>query len=626
MDKLAWVLLPLLIAAAWLALLAWRGRVPARPVLNVWFSVLLLVYVGTTAGLGIFWVANQHLPAFDWHYLFGYTTVLLLVVHLAFNFRIVWRHWTRVAPAPPAPVAPQRSRRPLLAALGLLLAAGGGYLVGLRHGRTELRIEARGANTAAADGSALALVERFHEFSAHSRRGVFRRAPAVDWGDAPPPFKDGAGQATLGLPAAGTATPPGLALDALASLLWHSAGVNLRRGTVHFRTAPSSGALFATELHVCARDVPGLAPGLWHYDAQHHALRRLADAAPDAPALGTDIAARAHVLASAVFRRSGHKYRDRAYRYMLADLGHSLENLRVAAAALGIAMRFAPAFDESRAAAALGLDEAEEGLLALVALEPLAREAGAVTGAGWRPADLATNATLGVTEAIHRATSLRLRPASAMPGQAPAAGPAPMAAPEPTPSVVLPLPQPHRVAPLEAIARRRSIRRYAGTALSRPALSALLDACARRQAPILSDAIRVSVVTHAAEGLPAAAWSYLPRAHGLLRRPRDEPGALSAASRHAALDQDVIGDAAAVFVLTIDRAAMARDAAGAARGYRHAFLEAGLMGERLYLEGVALGLGVCGVGAFYDDEVSQLVGVDPAREWVVHLAAVGVPA
>jgi nitroreductase len=51
-----------------------------------------------------------------------------------------------------------------------------------------------------------------------------------------------------------------------------------------------------------------------------------------------------------------------------------------------------------------------------------------------------------------------------------------------------------------------------------------------------------------------------------------------------------------------------------------------MVGERLYLAGAALGLGVCGVGAFYDDEASALVGVDPTREWVVHFAAVGVSA
>ena len=49
----------------------------------------------------------------------------------------------------------------------------------------------------------------------------------------------------------------------------------------------------------------------------------------------------------------------------------------------------------------------------------------------------------------------------------------------------------------------------------------------------------------------------------------------------------------------------------------------GLVGERLYLAGQSLGLGVCGVGAFFDDETAALAGIDPAREWVVHLVAVG---
>ena len=85
----------------------------------------------------------------------------------------------------------------------------------------------------------------------------------------------------------------------------------------------------------------------------------------------------------------------------------------------------------------------------------------------------------------------------------------------------------------------------------------------------------------------------------------------------------MIGDAAAVLVLSIDRAALAADASGAARGYRHAFLEAGLVGERLYLEAGARGLGACAVGAFYDGEAAALVALDASREWVVHFAALG---
>jgi hypothetical protein len=62
--------------------------------------------------------------------------------------------------------------------------------------------------------------------------------------------------------------------------MWHTAGVSLWRGGMAFRTAPSSGALFATELYLAVHQLRGVAPGLWHYDAQAHALEQLADALP----------------------------------------------------------------------------------------------------------------------------------------------------------------------------------------------------------------------------------------------------------------------------------------------------------------------------------------------------------
>jgi SagB-type dehydrogenase family enzyme len=128
----------------------------------------------------------------------------------------------------------------------------------------------------------------------------------------------------------------------------------------------------------------------------------------------------------------------------------------------------------------------------------------------------------------------------------------------------------------------------------------------------------------AVEGLPPAAWRYEPVTHAL-RLTRRHDASLRRLARAAALDQDVVGNAALVCVLAVERTALDAEPAGAARGYRHAFLEAGLAGERLYLEGEARGLAVCAVGAFYDDEAAALVGVDPRQEWVVHLVALGRP-
>ena len=657
MPKLLWVLLPLLAAALLLALQLLRGRRPSRQAINIGASLLLLLYVAATAGLGLFWVAQQQLPVFDWHYLFGYGTVLLLVLHLVFNLPLVWRFYKRrrttttAAQAVITRAAAAPARRGLLGLLALVAASGAAFVLGLRQGRDERKPAASAGPGGAATppdaaAAALAFIEHFHALSSHTRAGLLAGAPGVVWGDPPPPFKRPGSGTRLRLPPPGTARPGLPDLSTWAAILWHTAGVTAQRGGLHLRASPSSGALFSTELYLAVRALPGLAPGIWHYDAQQHALEQL-QAAPSGPLLPGVLAddrlndAPALLLASAVFGRTGHKYRERCYRYVLADLGHALENLRVVAAALGLVSRFATAFDEARAAQLLGLDEADEGVLALVALGPTALFSAPVsaapgpaepTTAGWRPrwpAPAAQRSAAGVTAAVHAATSLHAE--SALPSAA-LALPAQPILPPPTamPQAQIPLPStpPSADDTLRLIATRRSHRRFAATPLALQTLASVLARMTAAPGPLLSAAVRISVVAHQVDGLARGAYRYQPALHRLLPMVRSTV-ALSrqrAAARAAALDQDVIADAALVFVLSIDRRAFAADRHGPARGYRHALLEAGMVGERVYLEAAAQGLGACAVGAFYDDEAAALVGLDPAAEWAVHFAALGVKA
>jgi SagB-type dehydrogenase family enzyme len=52
-------------------------------------------------------------------------------------------------------------------------------------------------------------------------------------------------------------------------------------------------------------------------------------------------------------------------------------------------------------------------------------------------------------------------------------------------------------------------------------------------------------------------------------------------------------------------------------------MDAGHIGENLYLASVALNLGCCTIGAFYDDEVNAIIGVDGVNETAVYMGAVG---
>jgi SagB-type dehydrogenase family enzyme len=89
----------------------------------------------------------------------------------------------------------------------------------------------------------------------------------------------------------------------------------------------------------------------------------------------------------------------------------------------------------------------------------------------------------------------------------------------------------------------------------------------------------------------------------------------------AALDQEMAADAAVVFVWVAvpERSKPKyRD-----RAHRYIYMDAGHIGGQLHLAAVALGLGCCAIGAFLDDEVNAVVGVDGERETAVYLSVIG---
>ncbi|MCF8118194.1 MAG: SagB/ThcOx family dehydrogenase, partial [Desulfarculaceae bacterium] len=93
--------------------------------------------------------------------------------------------------------------------------------------------------------------------------------------------------------------------------------------------------------------------------------------------------------------------------------------------------------------------------------------------------------------------------------------------------------------------------------------------------------------------------------------------------RHAAavasLGQMWVGQAALNLLLWADPARL--EAVAKQRGYRHAMLAAGRAGQRLYLAAQALGLGCCGVGAFYDAEMAAAAMVPSGAEPLYLVAA-----
>ena len=57
--------------------------------------------------------------------------------------------------------------------------------------------------------------------------------------------------------------------------------------------------------------------------------------------------------------------------------------------------------------------------------------------------------------------------------------------------------------------------------------------------------------------------------------------------------------------------------------YPRLFWQAGALGQRLYLAATARGLGVSGIGCFFDDAVHAFLGLEDQRFQALYLVAVG---
>lgn len=89
----------------------------------------------------------------------------------------------------------------------------------------------------------------------------------------------------------------------------------------------------------------------------------------------------------------------------------------------------------------------------------------------------------------------------------------------------------------------------------------------------------------------------------------------------ACLNQKFIGQAAVSFLWSaVFRRCMTKYGN---RGMRYVLLDAGHICQNILLAAEATGCGGCPVAAFYDDEVNDLLQLDPAEESMLYAAAVG---
>mgnify|MGYP002350628526 CR=1 FL=1 len=178
------------------------------------------------------------------------------------------------------------------------------------------------------------------------------------------------------------------------------------------------------------------------------------------------------------------------------------------------------------------------------------------------------------------------------------------------PSAAVALPPPLELSlPLSrALIQRRSVRAFAKRPLSTQELATLLWSAqgvthegTRRTAPSAGALYPLEVFVATADGL----FRYLPDGHRWRHESDDD---LRAALADAAWGQSAVATAPAVFAIT---GVVARTAGKyGTRAERYVLLEMGHAAQNLHLAAAALGLVSVPVGAFNDENVLKILGLD----------------
>ena len=479
----------------------------------------------------------------------------------------------------------------------------------------------------------------YHELTKHSVESLRRTQHYLDWANMPNPFRHYEGVPVLDLPA----DPPvpqisvlavlegktGITLardgaEFLSQLMFYSASISASKrvsstGAVYsLRVNPSSGNLHPTEFHFCSQGLVDWPDGLYHYRPSSHTVEQRAIGDWGGKLIGTSDPL-IFILTSVAWREAW-KYRDRAYRYCLHDVGHAWQALTLAARSIGCESFAFGQFSDDGVAEQCLLNEDEWPMLivelqgASIPVRPL-EPVETILFRGQPNRLSEEQVAYPLIERIHAATKLTVQTAAPALAQAKPSGRGEISL-SPNSSTSRSFG--------DVVRARRSALDFRGgeESISLSQLATLLTAA---QGHLFADFATASMVqlylyVHRVDSLTPGVYRYWP-GHAELETIKEGDQRVAAAA--LSLGQELAGNACVAVSMIGDFENASRSYGN--RGYRYVHFEAGAIGQRMYLAAEALGLRATGIGAFFDERVNRYLNVSPEQGQVVYHFAIGYP-
>jgi len=463
---------------------------------------------------------------------------------------------------------------------------------------------------------------QYHVATSYDRSSM--EGHGLDWENQPNVFKEYPGLKPLSLPEPGPFPEKKLSellrqakveseglefhIKTLSTLLFLSYSLTGKarqgEGYFYFRSVASAGALYPAELYIVSNGLAGLDDGLYHFSIAHHGLHLLRKGpfqGVTGPGPGLTF------FLAAIFFRSCWKYRDRGYRYCLLDTGHLLENLVLAAGSMGVPLSCFSDFSDEQVNQFLGLHQEREVCLTIAEIPKGQELLATLIPVGEKlPQRLLDASRVAPRERVYSAPVEAHQAGMTLPQKSKKLLPPMIHRLGPTPAHWEPVgpsdPRLEKVNFKDAVFSRRSRRNFVQKPMAEAAANGLIDSLVRSVSEIERQFVGTGVLVNRVEDRKPG-YYLLDVEKGSLGMVKEGPFVETMA--HICLDQAWLANAVLHFLFMADLGAL--EERFGPRGYRSAMLEAGRMGEILYLSAASMGIGCCGIGAFYDEEAQRLL-------------------
>ncbi len=349
----------------------------------------------------------------------------------------------------------------------------------------------------------------------------------------------------------------------------------------YLRTLPSAGALFPVEIYFQARGIDDLEDGIYHFDIFNSSIKLLYELDND----GIECHFKDNreiegliFLYSSIYFRSSWKYKHRAFRYCLLDSGHALGALEASCYLYDHAYLINYQFEKIKLNEAFGFGYQEFFLSSARVGIPTKKR---VSSFDMKLENINPNSQRDeqIEKAYHDSCTITKAKNNYKFDKFSF----------------------NKEMFEEAIFKRRSIRNFTTSTISKASYEAILEIANKSIMSDCDEEVSLYAIINDVEGVDRGVY---------LDQKVIKRGDFREKAGYLTLEQDLGKESAITFFLTTS-----------SPNYQSSYQKAGIIGHRIYLASEYLQIGCSGIGAYYDDEVKEFLGAD---EMILYGVVIGV--